>query len=298
MATQVATQVGVGFSEQNDSQTAGREAARRLCSGAGWTPAMCCWYFRLPGTIPTQLHAGLREVVGPQTRIIGGFSVGVITNHDLGYEGFQVGVAAFASETVKFDLFLEKGLANNELAVGQALGAAMAATSFEGEPNVILMMDSVNRTTGRFQLNMVTPFLDGLREHLSPEIRAAGAGLLGDMQCQPTWQWFDDRIDQQCALALVLSGAARMDEVVLHGCKPAGGYHTITASEGRTVLEIDQRPAVEVIGELLGADSGYSWEDYRFFVTLGINKGDKWGDYVEEDYANRLCGGVIKSAVA
>ena len=25
------------------------------------------------------------------------------------------------------------------------------------------------------------------------------------------------------------------------------------------------------------------------FVTFGVNKGDKFGEYNEEDYANRLC---------
>lgn len=118
--------------------------------------------------------------------------------------------------------------------------------------------------------------------------------MLGDFQGNPTYQWFDDRIEQQAAMALVLSGGVQLDTIIMHGCKPSGGYHRITKVEGNVVLEIDGKPAVEAIAELLGPDSYKSWEDYPFFVTLGVNKGDKFGEFKEEEYANRLVLGVDK----
>src|SRR5690606_30875266 len=112
-------------------------------------------------------------------------------------------------------------------------------------------------------------------------------GQCGDTPHDAVSQWFDETVERQCAQALIFSGDVQMDTVVLHGCKPAGAYHTVTKSDGPVVLEIDGRPALEVIAELLGPDSGYSCADYRFFVTLGVNKGDKFGPFREEDYANR-----------
>jgi hypothetical protein len=53
----------------------------------------------------------------------------------------------------------------------------------------------------------------------------------------------------------VLSGGVQLDTIIMHGCRPAGGYHTITRAEGPAVIEIDGKPALEVISELLGADS-------------------------------------------
>ena len=111
---------------------------------------------------------------------------------------------------------------------------------------------------------------------------------MGSMQWNPTFQWFDDRIEQHSAMALVLSGAARMDTIIMHGCRPAGSYHTITKAEGPLVLEIDGKPALDAIADLLGPDSDKSWEDYPLFVTLGVNKGDKFGQFKDENYANRL----------
>jgi hypothetical protein len=95
-------------------------------------------------------------------------------------------------------------------------------------------------------------------------------------------------------MALVVSGSGRLDSTIMHGCKPAGGYHKITKTDGATVLEIDGRPAVEVIAGLLGPTSDKSWEDYPLFITLGVNRGGKFDDFKEDNYANRLCMSVDK----
>ena len=90
-------------------------------------------------------------------------------------------------------------------------------------------------------------------------------------------------------MALVLSGGIRMDSIIIHGCVPSSDYHTITKTEGPVVLEIDGKPAVDMVANLLGAGADMSWEDYPLFITLGVNKGDKYGEFKDEEYANRLC---------
>ena len=187
---------------------------------------------------------------------------------------------------------MEIGLNDGEAAVGEALGRQIANADAPADAGLILLYDTVNLVSGQFKMNMATPLMQGMSRHLANWPNMAGMGMIGDMQLQPTWQWFDDRLEQQAAMALLLSGGIRMDTVILHGCRPASGYHTITKTDGATVLEIDGRPTLDVIGELLGSDIGLSWEDYAFFVTLGVNRGDKYGEYREEDYANRLCIGV------
>ena len=94
-------------------------------------------------------------------------------------------------------------------------------------------------------------------------------------------------------MALVLHGGVRMDTIIMHGCKPSSGYHTITKAEHNIVLEIDGKRAVDAVADLLG-DVFKSWEEYPFFVTLGVNRGDKFGEFKEEEYANRLVCGVDK----
>ncbi|MDQ4045410.1 MAG: FIST C-terminal domain-containing protein, partial [Chloroflexota bacterium] len=213
---------------------------------------------------------------------------GIITNDQLGYGGHQVGVAAISSDTMKMDLFIERGLDEDEYRTGVALGEQIRSNGSAGEPNILLLYDSVKKPVEEgLSLNLATPLLEGISHSLGEWPPAAGVGMMGDMQFNPTHQWFDDRIEQQSAMALVLSGGARMDTVIMHGCKPSGRYYTITKADGPVVLEIEGRPALEVIGELFGPDK--SWEEYPLFVTLGVNKGDKFGEFDEEKYANRLC---------
>jgi hypothetical protein len=246
---------------------------------------------------PAQLRDGVRSVIGPTARLIGGYTIGIITKDKLAYEGYQVGVAVMSSDSVKVDMFIEKGLPDNEFNVGYALGRQIKSKDYMGTPNILLMYDSIKDKPPEgmaFNLNLATPLIEGMEQTLGIWSPAAGVGMIGDWQSNPTCQWFDDRIEQQSAMALVLSGGVQLDTIIMHGCKPAGGYHTITKAEGNVILEIDDEPAVDAIAKLLGPDSYRSWEDFPFFVTLGVNKGDKFGEFREEDYANRLVMGVDK----
>jgi hypothetical protein len=109
------------------------------------------------------------------------------------------------------------------------------------------------------------------------------------MMWNPTFQFLDDAIEQHAALALVLHGGARMSTAIMHGCKPSSGYHTITKADGNVVLEIDGRRAVDVVADLTGGVAVADWSDYPLFITLGINNGDPFGEYREDDYSVRLC---------
>ena len=75
----------------------------------------------------------------------------------------------------------------------------------------------------------------------------------------------------------------------MHGCKPSGAYHKITKADENVILEIDGRTWLEEITRMLGTTPDRNWEEYPLFVTLGLNKGDKFGEFKEENYANRLC---------
>jgi hypothetical protein len=293
----MSTRVGVGFSENPDSFLAGREAVCSALQQGELENPQLLMVFATSKHDETAFLAGLRAAAGEQARIVGGSAIGVLTNDQLGYDGYQTGVVAFESDAIQFDLFREPGIAENEEVVGEKLGRQIAAREFAGEPNILLMYDSMNHNGAQPKMNMATPLLQGLQQsfeaaQLPYPPRLAGVGQCGDTPHDAVSQWFDDKVERQCAQALVFSGDVQMDTVVLHGCKPAGAYHTITKSDGPVVLEIDGRPALEVVAELLGPDSGYTCADYRFFVTLGVNKGDKFGPFREEDYANRLCCGV------
>jgi hypothetical protein len=107
------------------------------------------------------------------------------------------------------------------------------------------------------------------------------------MAGQPTFQWFDDVISQQTAMALAFAPHIKMHTSILRGAFPVGDYHTVTRAEGAAVMDIDGRPALGVISELLGGAKDPS--EFAFHVMLGVNHGDPWAPYEEENYSNCLC---------
>jgi small ligand-binding sensory domain FIST len=235
----------------------------------------------------------VRAVAGT-TPVYGGYATGIITHQALSYDGHEVAVAAISSDTFKLTAFLETGLVNNELAVGEALGRRAAAANLPSGSSSIILYDSVNPQPGHSTLNLATPLIEGISRHIRHWGPVAGMGMIGDMQLHPTYQWFEHRVVTQSAMLLSISGP-QMQTTVMHGCRPAGRYYTITETDGAVVLKIDGKPALDVIGEMLGPDAGLSWDDYTFFVTLGVNRGDPYGPFREEDYANRLCIGIDRA---
>lgn len=280
--------VGVGYSEIEDSFLAGQEVARSALANGGFERCDLALLFSTCQHEPQALRDGVRSVIGADARLAGGWAVGTFTNDEIGYGGFQVGMACFSMPTEDFQLFRADGLADRECEVGQSLGASLAAAQAgEGDAPKLLLYDSINRLSGRTRLNMAMPLLAGMRKAI-PELRnLVGAGLVGDMAGEATYQWFDDQIVQQSAMAVAFSSRVGMHAAILRGASPVGGYHTVTRAEGAVVMEIDGRPAVEAISELLGGSKDPS--AFAFYVMLGVNEGDPWEPYKEENYCNYLC---------
>ena len=280
--------VGVGYSEIEDSFAAGQEMARVAMAQGGVDSCDLALLFSTCQHQPQALRDGVRSVIGPDARLAGGWAVGTMSNEQLGYGGFQSGIACFSIASSDFSLFRADGLADHEADVGEALGKQLVAAGADGaDIPKLLLYDSVNRLSGRTKLNMATPLLAGIRDAIPQLSNLVGAGLVGDMAGQPTFQWFDDDISQQSAIALTFSPQIGMHTAVLRGASPVGGYHTVTQAEGAAVMEIDGRPAVDVISELLGGSRDPS--EFAFYVMLGVNQGDAWAPYEEENYSNCMC---------
>jgi hypothetical protein len=280
--------VGVGYSETEDSFAAGRDAARAALAQAGLEGCTLALLFSTCQHHPQNLRNGVRSIIGPHARLVGGWAVGALSNDALGYGGFQVGIACFSLPPEDFQLFRASGLADHEAEVGEDLANQMVAAGVDAPEHAkILLYDSINRLSGRTKLNMATPLLAGMRKAMPRLANLVGAGLAGDMAGQPTFQWFDNDIDQQSVIALNFAQRISMHTTILRGAWPVGDYHTVTRAEGATIMEIDGRPAVDVILEALGGTRDPS--EFAFYVMLGVNHGDQWAPYEEENYSNCLC---------
>lgn len=287
----MATQIGIGLSKNADSNLAAQEALKGAMADAQCTDPDLVMIFATSKHNFIELQAAVAAQCGSTVKIVGGSAVGIITNDQLSYGGYEVGLAVFKSAEIQFELLHSQGLGSGqEYEVGADLAKKLKSLAHSKTPSkgTFLFYDSV-RSDKKTLLNMATPLLAGMESVLQgqwPPI--AGVGMIGDMQLNPTFQILNQEVAQQLAMAVSFSGNCRLDTMILHGCRPASDYHTITKTDGPVVLEINGERAVDVIGKLLGPNS-HDWYLHPFFVTLGLNMGDKYGEFKEEDYANRLC---------
>jgi hypothetical protein len=277
---------GVGYSDNPDTASAGVSAALSALA-YGNEPCDMVLLFSTARHDARVLRESVASIVGRSVPIYGGGAVGAITNDRFGYAGDQIVMACLWLDDVRADVLTEGGLLDGEEEVGRRLGRRLAEAGVTPESSVVLFYDAIDRTGGGMRLIMATYILAGIEQSLGwlPDLN--GAGLQGDYAATPTMQLVGGDVGQHQAMALVFSGDVRVDSIIMHGCRPATRYYTVTKTDEQTILEINGRPALEFVDELLGGV--IPPESYPFFLILGVNKGDKWGEFDENSYANRLC---------
>ena len=285
--------VGVGFSDNPDTLVAGREAALEAVRQADRNgPCDLVMLFATARHDAWVLRDAVASVVGPSADIVGGGAVGAMVNDRYGYAGDQVAMAAIWLEGVTCDILVEGGLLKSEEEVGRRMGQRLAARGTTRESPVMLFYDAIDRSKEGLRLIMATPLLAGMEQSLGflPDI--VGAGFQGDYMNTPTQQWIGSEIAEHQALAMAFGGDLVIDSVIMHGCRPATGYYTVTKADRQTILEINGQPALKYMNSLLGPS--VPPEEYPFFLIFGINRGEKWGDFDEKSYAARLCLAIDK----
>jgi hypothetical protein len=279
--------IGIAHSNQTNSKAAGIEAATIALEKAGIKKADFALVFCSGKHNPYKFLEGIAYVLG-NTPVIGGSSIGIITEDFIGYEGFEVGVTVFASDTISFTVFSQPNLNQDERKAGEALGEKINEVASEADKALWVFYDSCKQQHPP-RLNFATWLFEGLEAHLPKHIICAGSGLLSDMElATTTYQFYNNEVLTQSVVAVLIGGACNMHTTIIHGCKPASAYLTITKAEGPVIFEIENRPALEVIDEIMGNHHKLQWKDFSFFVTLGVNKGEKFGKFDEKEYANRL----------
>lgn len=283
--------VGVGFSEDPDSLSAGREAVQgALRQAQRSAPCDLVLLFSTSSHDPVLLRGAVCALVGADVPIVGGAAIGTITNDRFGYAGDQICVALVWLEGVTYNLLVEHDVIKGEEGVGRRLGQKLADLGATARTPVLLFYDSIDRTRDDLRLIMATPMLDAMNDALGFLPDLVGAGMQGDYTCSSTRQWIGSGIAEHTAMALVFSGGLRIDSTIMHGCRPATSYYTVTKADRQTILEINGEPALKFLSKVLRG--GISVEDFPFFLTFGVNSGEKWGEFDENSYASRLCLGI------
>ncbi|HSK40044.1 MAG TPA: FIST C-terminal domain-containing protein, partial [Arenibaculum sp.] len=184
-------------------------------------------------------------------------------------------------------IIADHGLAGGERAVGYRLAAALQARGCAAQP-LLLLYDSV-ACRDPLRLHPASPLVQGLQEGMerigvSPSI--IGSGLITDFNLGDSWMFDGQGVAKHCAVAVPLGPAFEVVTEIMHGCRPASSFMTITRIEGAEVFELDGRPACELIIERLGGEAALP--TLSLSLTLGAKRGDPFAPFDENAYVNRL----------
>jgi hypothetical protein len=286
----MAAKIGVSYSTSTNSQDAGKDMTKRALRDFGVIKPNLALLFASAEHDSESLLQGVKSVTGVDCVIAGGTSTGIITNDYMGYEGFHAGIMVISYDEAEFRSEVVEKIVNDEFGAGKKMGQKISFVKGYNNPALLLFYDLMrNPPTPLNMFYQATPILSGMEEKLDKLPTMAGVGLVsGMMNMKKTELWDNRKIYRDSILSLVLNGNIRLDTAIMHGCKPASDYHMITRVSGNMILEVDNRPAIEVATEYLGNSESTDWKKAMFLITLGVNRGDKYGPFMEDNYVNRL----------
>jgi hypothetical protein len=285
---------GVGYCNEKDAFVSGRTIAESAMRSGGIEKPCLVLAFCGGQVDANEFFKGLQFIVGVEVPIIGGSAIGIITNNDLSYEGFPAGAAILQSDSLTYKVACADDLDKDEMQAGKIL-AENYTNEKEGKL-LLIFYDSVKLSptaTTPPVMNASPPLIKGIEETLMEPIPIIGAGLVGDHGFGPTKQFCGSFVCSQSVIGTLFQGDFQYYHQIIHGCTPKDGiYHTITKMEGSVIYEIDGKPVVELIDDMYGN------QDWRRQVpvkrlSIGVNHGEKFGEYNEKEYVNRLIAGVL-----
>jgi hypothetical protein len=294
-APPLTTLTGIGTSQIEDSFEAGVEIAKTAVANSELSTHTIFFLFSTAEHDNLQLMKGIRSVLGEDVVFLGCTSKGVVAKEFISYNGILAGGCFISSPEDFFKVFFQPSVLNREYEAGEAISKEIAGTDLPEDTAYILFYDSVKQTSGEGipQLNLATPIIEGFVSAFKSCPNVAGIGAFADLNfSNPCKVWAGDQLSRQGLAVAAVYGGLKMHQVILRGTRPNGAYHKITKASGNIIYELDGKPALDMVSEIMG--TSIAWEDFPFLITLGVNNGDKYAPYDEDNYYSRICFGVNK----
>ena len=284
--------VGIGYCNKRDAFDSGRIAASDAVRGGNINNPDLTIAFCSGQLDHEEFSRGVKETVG-NTPVIGGSTIGIITNDDLSYKGYPSSVAIFQLDEIKFQIAAAGGLDKDEKIAGCNLIKELSTT--QEDKLLLIFYDSIKvpaSPTSPPVMNASPPIIDGIQSILQSNVPIIGAGLVGDYQFSNTQQFCGSNVSEQCVVGALFSGSVNVYHSVMHGCSPVDGrYRKITKMKDSVIYELDGRPIVETIDESYG-DQSWREQHPLSLLTIGVNYGERF-QYQEDEYVNRLITGIL-----
>jgi hypothetical protein len=238
-------QVGFGSSKDPDARRAGAEAARMAVEGCGGEPSVAFVYTTVDYDLP-ELLAGVASQTGIAP-VHGSTSfTGVLAPN--GYLAAEKGVVAVLTMSTPY---IEFGLGYSEIGADAVAAGRAAAKMALAQPDVPGGMPEAVWLSAT--LGSEEGVLRGINEVLGEDVPILG-GTAADNSLEGKWRVFANRT--------VMSNGVVLTAMFSHlpmGYAYGGGYRAtdkkavVTKASGRTLYQLDGRPALEIYANWIGS---------------------------------------------
>lgn len=129
------------------------------------------------------------------------------------------------------------------------------------EPQFILLPDPFS-----FRIDSLTQGLD----YAFPRSVKIGGLASGAHQAKGNALFLNDRVYRSGAVGLALSGNIEVDSIVAQGCRPVGPTFRVTSCKNNILLELDGKPAIQALYEVLEKMSPKDQQLAKYSLFLGV----------------------------
>jgi hypothetical protein len=235
---------GVGHSSAADPREAGREALLAATGAVQPAAGDLVVLFASVRYDLTELHAAVAELAAPAAVVgastAGAFAGAVSVERGcvvafLPGDGLSIGISHVAWD------------ARDPAAAARLAADTARIRAGEDRPHstLLLFTDAIGGH-GR-------DFARGAYDATSALVPLVGAVAADDFEARATWTFGEGVARSQGVVAVWIDGDRPIGVGSAHGFRPVGCAHVVTKTDGRLVLELDNRPALDVyLGELGG----------------------------------------------
>jgi small ligand-binding sensory domain FIST len=144
----------------------------------------------------------------------------------------------------------------------------MIGVSQSEDPQFILLPDPFS-----FRIDVLTQGLDYAFPRsvkIGGLASGANAPAKGEKFLDGNALFLDDKVFRSGALSLALSGNVAVDSIVAQGCRPIGPTFRVSKCHNKVLLELDGKPAVQALYDVLAQMTAKEQELAKFSLFLGV----------------------------
>ncbi len=234
---------------------------------------------QVPGALPqvvfifasiTYVHRevlkGIRSVVGPDAVMVGASTAGEITNAGPSTRP-SVALMCIYTDSVYFAATVEEDMTSDSEGVGARVGISLLQHTPGALELIMMMADGLRGDP--------SAVVRGVTSQLGTRFPVVGGTAGDDGKFIETKQFFQEEVLTDAAVGVGVSGRFTHAIGIRHGWIPVGAPRQITHAEGTLVRTIDDKPAIDLYADYLGADTaasllGYALGTVALSYPLGV----------------------------